>query len=350
MLQKYPHFSPLYFFRLRAIEALEYLQTGYLIPRSVQQMVACSYQTGNAGCTGGQFAPAYKYAMKNGLCQSEALHYTLETHKLPPATDIQCKDGIRISGYSVVPENDELQLMAAVAKQPVAAQVALKHVTSWMFLKKGILRYERCGDTRGHAPDHAILIVGYGTHSDGTPYWKVKNSWGTTWGESGFFMMERFAYKRLQKTRRVTKKLRAGTCQIASLAMYPKGPIEYEDSSQHCPARKPHTGLWFMPSWDTLAGKIAYIFSSLVLVLGSSTLINWICFDEDEDEDGYHRDAYIRLRDTRSSGKETTTSVPVMDDPSFSPTLRTKEPARQTRVHNVPNRQYGQYGATGRTR
>mmetsp|Transcript_8373 Transcript_8373/g.20571 ORF Transcript_8373/g.20571 Transcript_8373/m.20571 type:complete len:657 (+) Transcript_8373:406-2376(+) len=276
-----------------AIEALEFQQTGYLIPRSVHQMVACSFQTGNAGCTGGQFAPAFKYAMQQPLCQSDALYYTLENQKLASSTDVECRDGVRISGYSVVPENDEEQLKAAVAKQPVAAQVALKHVMSWMFLRGGILKYEKCGDTREGAPDHAVLIVGYGTHRDGTPYWKVKNSWGTEWGEEGYFYLERNAYQRLSSTRRVTRRIKAGTCQIASLAMYPKGPIEYEDTKQHCPARKPQTGiLWFMPPWETLLGKVAYILLGTILIFATSTLINYVCFDEEEDYDEaayYHR-------------------------------------------------------------
>ena len=37
---------------------------------------------------------------------------------------------------------------------------------------------------------HAITLIGYGAEStyspNDTPYWIIKNSWGTTWGDSGF--------------------------------------------------------------------------------------------------------------------------------------------------------------------
>ena len=38
--------------------------------------------------------------------------------------------------------------------------------------------------------DHIISIVGYGTENN-TDYWLVRNSWGTFWGDDGFFKVER---------------------------------------------------------------------------------------------------------------------------------------------------------------
>ena len=37
---------------------------------------------------------------------------------------------------------------------------------------------------------HAVKVLGYGTEN-GVDYWLCANSWGTDWGDSGFFKIKR---------------------------------------------------------------------------------------------------------------------------------------------------------------
>lgn len=53
--------------------------------------------------------------------------------------------------------------------------------------------------------DHAVVVVGYGTTTDGIDYWLVKNSWGPNWGEGGYVRMIR----------------NKNMCGIAEVAVYP---------------------------------------------------------------------------------------------------------------------------------
>lgn len=40
--------------------------------------------------------------------------------------------------------------------------------------------------------NHAVVAVGFGVDEEsGLDYWLCKNSWGDTWGEKGYFKIER---------------------------------------------------------------------------------------------------------------------------------------------------------------
>ena len=37
--------------------------------------------------------------------------------------------------------------------------------------------------------DHAVLLTGWGSDSNGKKYWNVRNSWGGRWGEKGYIRL-----------------------------------------------------------------------------------------------------------------------------------------------------------------
>ena len=77
-------------------------------------------------------------------------------------------------------------LQSAVSQQPVSIAIQANQA-AFQSYKSGVLT-GRCGTRL----DHGVLLVGYGTDATtGLDFWKVKNSWGTSWGESGFIRIER---------------------------------------------------------------------------------------------------------------------------------------------------------------
>jgi len=162
------------------VEGIVQIKHGHLTSLSEQELMDCSTSYGNMGCNGGLMDNAFKYVMANGLCTEAAYPYTAKDGTCKKTSCTMSTDS-KITGYKDV-THTENALGASVDGQPISIAIEADQ-SGFQMYKSGVF----CG-VCGQNLDHGVLLVGYGTAS-GSDYWKVKNSWGTSWGEAGYIRM-----------------------------------------------------------------------------------------------------------------------------------------------------------------
>jgi hypothetical protein len=90
--------------------------------------------------------------------------------------------GVQYIKFSTLPSVNVPLLESAIAEH--GAVVAIMNADPILFYSGGYIFNATCPPSFGHA----VVLVGYGTDAaSGLAYWKVKNSFGAAWGESGYF-------------------------------------------------------------------------------------------------------------------------------------------------------------------
>jgi len=161
-----------------AIEGAVAISKGRLTSLSEQELVDCAGSSGNQGCNGGLMNSAFSWVQSNGgLCGESAYPYKARGGTCQKS----CSSVSTISGHKSV-SRSEAALGSALAGRPIAIAIEADQ-RAFQYYKSGVM-----DGTCGQRLDHGVLLVGQGTDS-GKDYWKVKNSWGSSWGESGYIRL-----------------------------------------------------------------------------------------------------------------------------------------------------------------
>ncbi|XP_023024672.2 cathepsin L-like proteinase [Leptinotarsa decemlineata] len=170
-----------------ALEGQNAILNNVKIALSEQQLLDCSYTYGNGDCEeGGQMSNAFEYVTDYGIEAEESYPYK--------GKDTECqynasKTILKIKGYKNVNASEEELRKAVGTIGPISIAM---HANPFQLYIGGIYKGQGCT----HELNHGVLVVGYGEvykSSGKTKFWRVKNSWGSNWGENGYFRIKRDA-------------------------------------------------------------------------------------------------------------------------------------------------------------
>jgi cathepsin F len=163
------------------IESQYLLQYGEELDLSEQDLINCVAK--NSGCDGGNMKNAFRYVKEsNGV----ALEFDLPFKNLTRKCKLLPFNRVApLYAYNKLKTDNEDDIAYYLwATGPLSVALNANHL---QFYVSGILDIPDCDKEN---TNHAVNLIGYG-EEDGQKYWIVRNSWGSDWGEKGYFRIKR---------------------------------------------------------------------------------------------------------------------------------------------------------------
>jgi len=164
------------------IEGQWFLAGHTLVAVSEQELVSCD--TTDDGCNGGLMDNAFAWLVsaQGGNIVTESSYPYVSGGGNVPACALPKTVGANIVGHEDLPQSETQMATWMTTSGPISIGV---DATSWQTYMGGIMT--NCISSQ---VDHGVLAVGF-DNTNSPPYWIVKNSWGASWGESGYIRIQK---------------------------------------------------------------------------------------------------------------------------------------------------------------
>lgn len=144
---------------------------------SEQFLISCS----TAGdCDGGYEDDAWAHLKKQGVVPEECYPYLAQTTACAPCADWR-KQLTRVKNWGYVTQSNVRMNAIKTALLDGPLVMYMEVYSDFYHYRSGIYQPVKSASFEG---GHAVVLVGYNEQQD---YWICKNSWGTNWGEEGYF-------------------------------------------------------------------------------------------------------------------------------------------------------------------